>query len=58
MRHLQSQAQGLAGAAARLEAWGLSAGVRQVIGRRLFRLGIAALVIAARARRFLASCVF
>ncbi len=40
VRHLQSQEHGLAGAGTRPEDWGLSEGVRQVIGRRLSRLGV------------------
>jgi ATP/maltotriose-dependent transcriptional regulator MalT len=40
VRHLQNQEHGLAGAGLRPEDWGLSEGVRQVIGRRLSRLGV------------------
>jgi ATP/maltotriose-dependent transcriptional regulator MalT len=40
VRHLQSQEHGLAGAGPRPEDWGLSEGVREVIGRRLSRLGV------------------
>jgi len=40
VRHLQSQEHGLAGAGPRPEDWGLSEGVRQVIGLRLSRLGV------------------
>jgi predicted ATPase/DNA-binding CsgD family transcriptional regulator len=40
VRHLQGQEHGLAGAAPRPEDWGLSEGVREVIGRRLSRLDL------------------
>jgi ATP/maltotriose-dependent transcriptional regulator MalT len=40
VRHLQGQEHGLAGAGARPEDWGLSEGVREVIGRRLSRLAV------------------
>jgi len=40
VRHLQSQEHGLAGAGTRPEDWGFSEGVREVIGRRLSRLGV------------------
>jgi ATP/maltotriose-dependent transcriptional regulator MalT len=40
VRHLQGQEHGLAGAGTRPEDWGLSEGVREVIGRRLSRLGV------------------
>jgi predicted ATPase len=39
VRHLQGQEHGLAGAGPRPEDWGISEGVREVIGMRLSRVG-------------------
>jgi predicted ATPase len=40
VRHLQTQSSGLAGAGTRPEDWVISEGVREVIGRRLSRVGV------------------